>query len=72
MVRSAGTGAQLMAKEGRYALLRLPSGEMRKVLAECYATIGQVGNLDHENEIDRQGRPQPLAGLAARPCAAWR
>ena len=50
MVRSAGAGAQLMAKEEKYALLRLPSGEMRRVLAECRATIGQVGNLDHENE----------------------
>lgn len=50
MVRSAGTGAQLMAKEDKYALLRLPSGEMRRVLVTCRATIGQVGNLDHENE----------------------
>ncbi len=50
MVRSAGAGAQLMAKEEKYALLRLPSGEMRRVLVECRATIGQVGNLDHENE----------------------
>ena len=50
MVRSAGTGAQLMAKEDKYCLLRLPSGEMRRVLLECRATIGQVGNLDHENE----------------------
>ena len=50
MVRSAGAGAQLMAKEDKYCLLRLPSGEMRRVLLECRATIGQVGNLDHENE----------------------
>jgi large subunit ribosomal protein L2 len=50
MVRSAGAGAQLMAKEGKYCLLRLPSGEMRRVLAECRGTVGQVGNLDHENE----------------------
>lgn len=50
MVRSAGGGAQLMAKEGKYATLRLPSGEMRKVLLTCRATIGQVGNLEHENE----------------------
>lgn len=49
MVRSAGAGAQLMAKEGKYATLRLPSGEMRRVLLTCRATIGQVGNLDHEN-----------------------
>ena len=57
LVRSAGTGAQLIAKEGQHALLRLPSGEMRKVLARCYATVGQVGNLDHENEtIGKAGR----------------
>ena len=57
MVRAAGTGAQLIAKEGRYALLRLPSGEMRRVLAVCYATVGQVGNLDHENaSIGKAGR----------------
>jgi large subunit ribosomal protein L2 len=57
MVRAAGTGAQLIAKEGRYALLRLPSGEMRRVLSECYATVGQVGNLDHENaSIGKAGR----------------
>ncbi len=57
MARSAGTSAQLIAKEGRYVLLRLPSGEMRKVLQECYATIGQVGNIDHENaSIGKAGR----------------
>ena len=57
IVRSAGTGAQLMAREGRYALLRLPSGEMRKVLATNLATIGQVGNLEHENEnVGKAGR----------------
>jgi len=49
MVRTAGGVAQLMAKEGKYATVRLASGEMRMVLAECRATIGQVGNLDHEN-----------------------
>jgi len=57
MVRAAGTGAQLIAREGRYALLRLPSGEMRKALVQCYATVGQVGNLEHENEnIGKAGR----------------
>jgi len=57
MVRAAGGGAQLMAREAGYALLRLPSGEMRRVLARCFATIGQVGNLDHENEnIGKAGR----------------
>lgn len=49
LARSAGLGAQLMAKEGSYALLKLPSGELRHVLAECRATIGQVGNAEQEN-----------------------
>ena len=48
LVRSAGNAAQLMAKEGKYATLKLPSGEMRYILARCKATVGQVGNLDHE------------------------
>lgn len=57
LVRSAGGAAQLMAKEGSYATLRLPSGEMRMVHMECRATIGQVGNLDHENvTIGKAGR----------------
>ncbi len=57
LVRSAGGSAQLMAKEGNYATLRLPSGEMRMILMECRATIGQVGNLDHENiTIGKAGR----------------
>jgi len=51
MARSAGAFVQLMAKEGNYAQLRLPSGEMRKVRIECLATIGQVGNVDHENIV---------------------
>ena len=51
LARSAGAYVQLMAKEGNYAQLRLPSGEMRKVRIECTATIGQVGNLDHENVV---------------------
>lgn len=57
MVRAAGVAAQLMAKEGGFATLRLPSGEMRMVHEECRATIGQVGNLDHENiSIGKAGR----------------
>jgi large subunit ribosomal protein L2 len=57
LVRGAGTQAQLMAKEGKFALLKLPSGEQRMVLAECRATIGQVGNLAHENiSIGKAGR----------------
>ena len=49
LVRGAGTGAQVMAHEDKYTLLRLPSGELRRVLSACYATIGQVGNPDHKN-----------------------
>ena len=57
LARAAGNAAQLMAKEGEYALLRLPSGELRKVPANCMATVGQVGNLDHENvKIGNAGR----------------
>ncbi|MEQ9092573.1 MAG: 50S ribosomal protein L2, partial [Miltoncostaeaceae bacterium] len=57
IVRSAGTGAQLMAKEGDYATVRLPSSEMRMVHLDCRATIGQVGNVTHENiSIGKAGR----------------
>jgi large subunit ribosomal protein L2 len=57
LVRSAGTSAQLMAKEGKYAHIRMPSGEMRLLLQDCRATIGQVGNTDHENiTIGKAGR----------------
>ncbi|HAA47365.1 MAG TPA: 50S ribosomal protein L2 [Synergistaceae bacterium] len=49
MVRAAGTAAQLMAKEGKYAYVRMPSGELRLVLLECMATVGQLGNITHEN-----------------------
>lgn len=57
LVRSAGAYAQLMAKEGGYVQVRLPSGEVRKVFEECRATVGQVGNLDHENvSIGKAGR----------------
>src|ERR1035438_421964 len=51
LVRSAGGSAQLMAKEGRFAQVRMPSGEIRQLFRECMATIGQVGNIDHENRI---------------------
>ena len=57
MVRSAGASAQIMAKEGSYVLLRLPSGEMRRVRSVCYATIGQVGNVEHANiKLGKAGR----------------
>jgi large subunit ribosomal protein L2 len=61
MVRSAGTSAQLMAKEGQYVTLRLPSGETRRVLANCYAVIGQVGNVEHEQIVlGKAGRSRHL------------
>ena len=61
LVRTAGQSAQLMAKEGKYATLRLPSGEMRKVLAKCRATIGVIGNADHENvKIGKAGRKRHM------------
>jgi large subunit ribosomal protein L2 len=61
MVRSAGSSAQLLAKEGDYVLLRLPSGEVRKVLADCIATIGQVGNVEHSQmKLGRAGRSRLL------------
>ncbi len=61
LVRSAGTSAQLMAKEGRYATLRLPSSEMRMVLLDCKATIGEVGNEEHSNiTIGKAGRNRHL------------
>jgi len=57
MVRSAGTSAQIMAKEGKYTTLRMPSGEMRMVLSACMATIGQVGNSEHSNRsLGKAGR----------------
>lgn len=74
MIRSAGTLGQLMAKDGRYAQIRLPSGEVRKVFMECKATIGQVGNIDHENvSLGKAGRSRWLGrrpkvrGVAMNP-----
>ncbi len=61
LVRSAGASAQLMAKEGKYATIRMPSGEMRMVLQACRASIGQVGNIEHENiNIGKAGRSRWL------------
>ncbi len=61
MVRSAGTAAQLLAKEGEFAQVRLPSGEVRLVRQKCYATVGQVGNLDHKNiKLGKAGRKRHL------------
>jgi large subunit ribosomal protein L2 len=61
MVRAAGTAAQLLAKEGDYASLRLPSGEVRMVRQGCYATIGQVGNVDHGNvKLGKAGRKRKM------------
>lgn len=61
LVRSAGTSAQLLAKEGGYAVIRLPSGEMRRIPTTCMATIGQVGNTDHSNiKLGKAGRKRWL------------
>ncbi len=61
LARAAGNAAQLMAKEGVYALLRLPSGELRNVPVQCMATVGQVGNTDHENvKIGKAGRTRHM------------
>lgn len=61
LVRSAGAVAQLMAKEGDYALIRMPSSELRKIRLECYATIGQIGNLDHQHvKIGKAGRKRHM------------
>ena len=61
MVRSAGQSAQLMAKEGTYAHVRLPSGEMRLILAKCRATIGEIGNSDHSNmKLGKAGRKRHM------------
>jgi large subunit ribosomal protein L2 len=74
LVRGAGTSAQLMAREGKYAHVRLPSGEVRLVDAECYATIGQVGNLEHESIVIGKagrsrwlGRRPSVRGVAMNP-----
>lgn len=75
IARSAGMSAQLMAKEGKYATLRMPSGEMRKVPIRCKATIGQVGNIEHELiSIGKAGRKRHMGvrptvrGSAMNPC----
>jgi large subunit ribosomal protein L2 len=74
LIRSAGTSAQLMAKEGKYAHIKMPSGEVRLIQLNCYATVGQVGNLDHENiSIGKAGRTRWLGrnprvrGVAMNP-----
>ena len=75
LARSAGNMAQLMAKEGAYALLRLPSGELRNVSVQCMATIGQVGNVNHENvKVGKAGRKRHMGwrptvrGSVMNPC----
>jgi large subunit ribosomal protein L2 len=74
LARSAGAGVQLVAREGRFCLLRLPSTEVRRVQADCQATIGQVGNLDHENlslgkagATRWRGRRPKVRGVAMNP-----
>ena len=75
LARSAGIMAQLMAKEGAYALVRLPSGELRNISVDCMASIGQVGNVDHENvKIGKAGRKRHMGvrphvrGSVMNPC----
>ncbi len=74
LVRSAGSSAQLMAKEDEYAQVRMPSGEVRRILIVCRATIGQLGNLDHENvvigkagRIRHMGKRPSVRGIAMNP-----
>ncbi len=74
LVRAAGTSAQLMAKEGKYAFIRMPSGELRLILQECMSTIGQVGNEDYENvtfgkagRTRWQGRRPKVRGVVMNP-----
>jgi large subunit ribosomal protein L2 len=74
LVRSAGGSAQLMAKEGDYAQVRMPSGEVRKILMVCRATIGQLGNVEHENEVigkagrqRHKGKRPSVRGIAMNP-----
>jgi large subunit ribosomal protein L2 len=75
-VRSAGAQARLMSREGKYATIELPSGELRRVLVNCMATVGQVGNLDHSNiKLGKAGRKRWLGvrpssrGMAMNPVA---
>ena len=75
LARAAGNMAQLMAKEGKYGMIRLPSGELRNVQLNCMATIGQVGNIDHENvNIGKAGRTRHMGirptvrGSVMNPC----
>ncbi len=74
LVRSAGGSAQLMAKEDDYAQVRMPSGEVRKILVTCRATIGQLGNVEHENEVigkagrqRHRGKRPSVRGIAMNP-----
>jgi len=74
LVRSAGMSAQLMAKEGKYAYVRMPSGELRLILLECMATVGQVGNEDYENislgkagKTRNMGRRSSVRGMVMNP-----
>ena len=74
LVRTAGAAAQLMAKEGEYAQVRMPSGEVRRIMVACRATIGQLGNLEHENEVvgsagrqRHRGKRPHVRGIAMNP-----
>ena len=65
LARAAGMAAQLMAKDGKYAQVKMPSGEMRLILVKCKATVGQIGNLDHE--IVRIGKAGKVRHMGIRP-----
>ena len=74
LVRSAGVAAQVLSRENQYVLIRLPSGEVRRVLVECQATVGQVGNTDHKNiklgkagKTRHRGRRPQVRGVAMTP-----
>src|SRR4029450_6064305 len=74
IARSAGSSVQVVAKEGQYASVKMPSGEIRKIAMECFATIGQVGNINHENvSIGKAGRSRWMGqrphvrGVARKP-----
>jgi large subunit ribosomal protein L2 len=78
IARSAGSGVQLLAKEGAYATLRMPSGEIRRVSIECRATVGEVGNSEHGNiKLGKAGRNRwkgkrpSVRGVAMNPVSPW-
>jgi large subunit ribosomal protein L2 len=74
LIRAAGSGGRVMAKEGKYVTVRMPSGELRKIQGACWATVGQVGNIEHENikvgkagRLRWKGRRPVVRGVAMNP-----